>query len=464
MTHSSLEQKLQAVESPATMARNSRIAPYSLPKVPAEFSNWRDEQIAWRETAALLDLTHHMTDLTVEGPDTIRLLSSLGVNSFENFQVNKAKQFVCCNSDGYVIGDGILFYLARNKVSLLGLPAAHNWVQFHAQSGRFDVTVHRDEPTAANPNGKRKLYRFQVQGPNALKVLEKATGGPVSEIKFFNMDELQIAGRTVRALRHGMAGAPGLELFGPIDEGDEVRTAILKAGEEFGLRQVGSIAYPTTTLESGWISGPVPAIFTGDELKAYRQWLPATGYEAMSTLGGSFYSEDIADYYVTPYELGYGPLIKFDHDFIGRAALEAMADKPHRRKVTLAWNADDVTAAMHTLFEAGSAAKYISLPWSGYSLWHFDKVLKGGQIVGVSTRCGYSYNERAMLSLAMVEPDVVIGAEVTLVWGEEGGGSKKSMVERHRQFQMRAVVSPCPYSKVVRTSYEPGWRTHAELP
>jgi vanillate/3-O-methylgallate O-demethylase len=64
-----------------------------------------------------------------------------------------------------------------------------------------------------------------------------------------------------------------------------------------------------------------------------------------------------------------------------------------------------------------------------------------------------------MLSLGIVEPDVQIGTEVTLVWGEPGGGSRKTTVERHRQIEIRAVVSPVPYSKVVRESYAAGWRT-----
>ena len=69
----------------------------SIRRYRAEFSNWRDEQVAWRETAALFDQSHHMTDLYVEGPDVDRLFSHLGVNTFENFAVDKAKQFVACN-------------------------------------------------------------------------------------------------------------------------------------------------------------------------------------------------------------------------------------------------------------------------------------------------------------------------------------------------------------------------------
>ena len=459
MAYGSLEEKLRAVGSAAEMARNSQIGPYVYPAVPSEFSNWRDEQVAWRETSALFDQSHHMTDLYVEGPDLIRLLSDLGVNTFENAAVNKAKQFVACNHDGYVIGDGILFFLDENRVSLVGRPSAHNWVQYHAETGGYDVSVERDERTAANPTGRRKIYRFQVQGPTALDVLQKANGGSLPEIKFFNLGELTLAGHKVRALHHGMSGAPGLELFGPWEEREDVRAAIVEAGKDFGLKQVGSRVYATNTLESGWVPCPLPAIFTGDELKAYREWLPADGYEGTGSLGGSFYSDDISDYYLTPHDLGYWPFVKFDHDFVGREALEEMADRPRWKKVTLAWNGEDVARAVGTMFEKGDAVKYIDVPLSNYATWPYDKVLRDGELVGVSTFSGYSYNERSYLSLAMVDVDLEHGTEVTLVWGEEGGGSTKPVVERHKQAEFRAIVSPAPYSEVVRSTYHEGWRT-----
>ncbi len=460
-SYGSLEELLQAVGSPVELARNSQIGPYVYPAVPAEFSNWRDEQVAWRETCALFNQSHHMTDLYVEGPDVIKLFSALGVNTFATFQVDKAKQFVACSHDGYVIGDGILFFLDENRVSLVGRPSAHNWVQYHAETGGYDVKVERDERTAANPTGRRKLYRYQVQGPTALDVLGAANDGPLPEIKFFNMGELTIAGRKVRALHHGMSGAPGMELFGPWEDGEEVKAAIVEAGREFGLRQVGSRVYATNTLESGWIPCPLPAIFTGDEMKAYREWLPANGYEGTGSLGGSYYSDDITDYYLTPHDLGYGPFVKFDHDFVGRAALEKIVESPKRKKVTLAWNGMDVAGAMGSMFERGDAVKYIDLPLSNYATWPYDKVLSDGELIGVSTFSGYSYNERSMLSLAMVDVDTEIGTEVTLVWGEEGGGSSKPVVERHTQAEIRAIVSPAPYSEVARTSYADGWRTKA---
>ena len=453
MSARSLQALIDATGNPVDLVRNSQIGPYVYPKVPSEFSNWRDEQHAWRQTCCLFDQSHHMTDMYIKGPDALKLLSATGVNSFATFEVNKAKQFVACNYDGYVIGDAILFYLDENLFNMVGRPSAHNWVQWHAEKDGYDVEIERDERSAVNP-GNRKLYRFQVQGPTALEVLEKVAG-PLPEIRFFNMGELTIAGHAVRALHHGMSRVPGLELFGPWDDGEDVRAAIVEAGEEFGLAQVGSRVYATNTLESGWIPCPLPAVFTGDELKAYREWLPAQGYEGTGSLGGSYYSDDISDYYLTPHELGYGSFVKFDHDFTGREALERM-DAPRRRKVTLAWHGEDVARAIGTMFQPEDRAKYIDLPLSNYSTWPNDKVMVDDELVGVSTFSGYSSNESSMLSLAIVDVEhAEPGTEVVLVWGEEGGGSAKPVVERHVQTEIRATVSPVPYAEVVRASYRP---------
>jgi len=464
MQYRNLEELLLAVGNPVAMLRDSQIGAYVYPAVPTEFSNWRDEQRAWRATAVLYDQSHHMVEQYVEGPDAIKMLSKLAINSFASFPVNRAKQFVPCSYDGYVIGDGILFHLEENKLVFVGRAPSASWIQFHAETSGYKVKTEKDDRSPSNPRGKavaRRNYRFQIQGPKAPQVIEKLNGGPVPDIKFFNLGVINIAGRKVRALRHGMAGAPGLEVWGPYEEREEIRAAIVNAGKDFGLKEVGSRAYATNTLESGWIPSPLPAVYTGAKMKAYRQWLPAASYEGTGSIGGSFYSNDIEDYYMSPYELGYGPFVKFDHDFIGREALEKMAGKPHRKKVTLAWNAEDVVKAFRSLFEPGEPYKYIDLPLSNYTSASYDKLLKGGKTVGVSMFSGYSYNERSMLSLAVVNPDIELGTEVKLVWGEESGGSKKTTVERHKQIEIRAIVSPCPYSEVARTSYAEGWRSKA---
>ena len=455
MIHANLEAAIQAAGSPVKLLRDSQIGPYAFPVVRHEFTNWRDEQASWRDGCALFDQSHHMTDLYVDGPDALRLFSDLGVNSFKNFKVGQAKQFVACTPDGFVIGDAILFYLAENKFNLVGRPPAANWVQYHIEKGGYNATSVRDVRSAEG-EGKRVAYRFQVQGPNALKVMEKVLGATPPDIRFFNMSVIRIAGHDVHALRHGMVGQPGWELFGPWQERDQVRNAIVEAGQGLGIRQVGARTYPTSCLESGWIPSPLPAIYTGEKLKAYRQWLNGKTYECTASLGGSFYSNNIEDYYLTPYDLGYGPFVKFDHEFTGKAALEKMAADQKRKKVTLVWNGDDVTKAMGTLFHEGDIAKYIDLPLANYATLPYDKVLKDGKMVGVSTYTGYTYNERAMVSLAMVdvahsEP----GTQVTLVWGEEGRGSTKPTVERHQQANIRATVAPAPIAQVAREAYRP---------
>jgi vanillate/3-O-methylgallate O-demethylase len=459
----SLEDLLRTAGDPVTLLRNSAIGAYVYPVVPGEFSNWRDEQRAWRETAVLFDQSHHMAEMTVKGPDALKLLSHLTVNSFASFTPNKAKQMVPCSYDGYVIGDGILFYLAQNELLFVGRAPTVNWIQFHGETGGYDVELVRDDRSPSNPRGNavvRRHYRYQVQGPNAAAILEKLNGAPLPDIKFFNLGAIDIKGRKVRALRHGMAGAPGLEVWGPYAERDEIREAILEAGAEFGIVAVGSRTYASNTLESGWIPSPLPAVYTGERMRKYREWLPASGYEGTGSIGGSFVSSNIEDYYLTPYELGYGPFVKFDHDFIGRDALEKKAKGPHRKKATFAWNGADVAKIYASLFEPyGQTYKFFDLPVANYASSSYDRVMKAGKTVGLSMFGGYSYNERTALSLGIVDDSVQVGDELTLVWGEENGGTRKTTVERHRQLEVRVRVGPTPYARDAREQYHDGWRT-----
>jgi vanillate/3-O-methylgallate O-demethylase len=464
MNRTSLEDLLSDVGNPVDLLRNSQIGAYVYPVVPGEFSNWRDEQRAWRETAVLFDQSHHMAELTVKGPDALALLSGLTINSFANFVPNRAKQMVPCNHDGFVIGDGILFHLAEHELLFVGRAPVVNWIQFHAETGRYSVEVSRDDRSPSNPRGEavvRRHFRYQVQGPNATQILEKLNGGPLPDIRFFHLGTIDVQGRTVRALRHGMAGAPGLELWGPYAEREAIRDAILDAGREFGIVAVGARTYASNTLESGWIPSPLPAVYTGARMRDYRRWLPANGYEGTGSIGGSYVSSNVEDYYLTPYELGYGPFVKFDHDFVGREALQKIADKPHRKKVTFAWHGDDMARIFASLFRSdGQTYKFFDLPVANYASSSYDKVTLHGNTVGFSMFSGYSYNERTALSLGVVDPQINIGDELTLVWGEENGGTRKTTVERHQQLEVRVRVAPAPYARSAREAYHEGWRTH----
>ena len=169
-----LEEALKAAKSPVDMLRNSQIGAYVYPVVPSEFSNWRDEQQAWRKTAVLLDQTHHMAEMMVEGPDAEKFLSYLTINTFKNFPVNRAKQMVPLAHNGHVIGDGILFHLADNLYDFVGRAPTVNWIEYQASTGKWNVKITRDDRSPSAPMGravKRNHYRFQIQGPKAKDVI-----------------------------------------------------------------------------------------------------------------------------------------------------------------------------------------------------------------------------------------------------------------------------------------------------
>jgi vanillate/3-O-methylgallate O-demethylase len=449
-----LEDRLAAHESPAKMLYESQMGRYAFP-IASEFTHWIEEMRAWRESAALMDQSFHMTDLYVSGPDTVKLLSDLAVNSFAGFGRDKAKQIVCVNHEGYLIGDAIVFGLNDDAVNIVGRPILPNWVQFFAETGGYDVTVVRDERSLDHPDRPRLTYRYEVQGPRALDILNTVNeGGPLTT-RFFNMGRITIAGCEARTLSHGMGGQQGLELWGPVEDGPKVKAALLEAGAAFGLRQVGARAYAAAAAESGWVPSPLPAIYTGEMMKPYRDWLSADSFEARASLGGSFASDNVEDYYLTPWDLDYGRVVKFDHDFIGRDALEAMAAGPHRQKVTLVWNAEDVAKVYAGLMDHdGLAPKHMDMPAAHYAAHPYDRVSVNGEMVGVSITPAYSPNERAWISLAILAPDVAeTGSEVTVTWGEPGGGSSKPTVERHRQVAVRAEVQPWPIHRAARLSY-----------
>ena len=463
MSAKNLQELLDETGNTVDLLRNSQLGAYIYPVVPAEFTNWRREVIAWSQTAVLFDQSHHMVNLFVSGPDALRLLSETGINSMANFPVDMAKQFVPVSPEGGVIGDGILFHLAEQEFVFVGRAPVADYLTFQAGRG-YNVDIRLDQRSPMRPYGKpvtRDLWRFQIQGPKAWDVIEKVNGGSVEQVRFFRMGHLNVAGERVRTLRHGMAGAPGLELWGPYETYEKVRDAILEAGREFGLEPCGSRAYSSNTLESGWIPSPLPAIYTSEGLRPYREWLSAESYEATNALAGSFVSENIEDYYTNPWELGYGTFVKFDHDFIGRDALAAVDPQTQRRKVTLAWDAEDLGRLLASPANPdGLGYQFFDVPNANYGSSNFDSVLDAdGTLVGLSMFTGYSANERKALSLATVNPDVPLGAEVQVIWGEPGGGTRKMTVQPHEQLAVRAVVSSAPYSVMARETYKPGWRT-----
>jgi glycine cleavage system aminomethyltransferase T len=297
--------------------------------------------------------------------------------------------------------------------------------------------------------GPPTFFRYELQGPQADVVMTILFGGPPPELKFFHIGEVEIAGRRLRALRHGMAGQPGFEFYGAWEDNEAVLEAIMAAGAEHGIRRVGAKAYSSTPLESGWVPTPFPAIFDADA-DAYRAWLPAA---RAGSLAGSYAPADIHAYYMTPFDIGLGRSVRFDHDFHGRAALERHAAAPRRRKATLLWHAEDVAAVVRSQVEPGIPAKYLDFPKARYGFYQMDEVRLGDRLVGISTDAGYVAFDQLYMSLATIDVDVPDGTEVQIVWGEEPVTRKASVDAVHRQVPIRATVAPAPFHDFARTVY-----------
>ncbi|MGI3166420.1 aminomethyl transferase family protein [Pseudooceanicola sp. 200-1SW] len=449
----SLQEKLDQYASPLEMLRTSQMGPYQFP-IASEFSNWREEQRAWREGVALMDQSFHMTDLYVEGPDVVAFVASLAINGFTGFGEGKAKQLICCAPNGYVIGDMVITALSDTLVNIIGRPTVASWVQYNASLGKYDVTCDRDERKLDSDRPK-KTFRFEVQGPDAWALLEELNGGTLDSTGFFRMGQITVGGETYRTLRHGMGGAPGLEFWGPVEHYDQVKGLLLEAGAKYGIRQVGARAYGSATVESGWWGCVFPAIYSDEAMRPYREWLPALSYDGMASLGGSFTSDRIEDYYFTPWDLDYGRLIRFDHDFIGREALEKMADGPHRKKVSLVIDPADAAAVYASQMGEGPKGKAMEEPSAHYAAYPFDTVSTAdGRAVGVSSYLNFIAPDRTWVALACVEESVAAeGTPLTLTWGEPNGGSNRPTVERHVQMPLRGEVTGWPFSKSARASY-----------
>ncbi|MFF1675417.1 aminomethyl transferase family protein [Streptomyces sp. NPDC058256] len=440
MAAPSLQDGIDKAGSPVKLLWKPHAAPWLPEVVEREYSGWRQEQAAWHESVAILNLSHHMFDMFIEGPDATRLLADVGANNFENFAVGQAKQYIPVTKDGNIVTDGILSRDGENKYTLSGVPAAQHWVQYHGEKGGYDVTYVTDPSSAFRKGGDPKLFRYQIQGPLASDLVERAFGGPLPPTKFFHSSPVTLDGMDFRALRHGMAGQAGYEFIGPWQHAEAVKEALLRAGEPLGLVQVGAFAYATPSVESGWIPSPVPGIYTDPDLLDYRKHIALYGVEGQRPLGGSFFSENIEDYYCSPYELGYGKMISFNHDFIGRDALQKAKDNVSRKKVTLMFNTDDVRKALGD--DPGFVLSYSR-----------NRVESGSALVGMTCQTASLDPVGTILSLTLIDKEYAEpGTEVSVVWGEHPGPGTAPDADLGFP-RIRATVQPAPFNQHARTLY-----------
>ena len=397
---------------------------------PAEFTGWIDESESWKNTAYVGDWSALTNKIVVKGPDALRFFQDISVNSYAKFAIGQAKHCVQCAPDGNVMCEGVLMRLAEDEYKFTSGPIF--WAEYQFDKGDYDATFEQ--------RGKQDFI-IQVQGPNALHILEKASGERHRDYGFMRMRRTRIAGQNVWSLRQGMSGEIGFELHGDGATAIAVHEALLEAGEEFGVRRLGGRTKMVNHVEACF---PTPLV---DYMPAYEsdpgfvdflahrhpEMLQLQQYPS----SGSHVIEKPADRYFDPTELGWGKSIRFDHDFVGRKALEPVVANPKRKMVTLVWNKQDVKDVYASLFDEGTPYAVMELPRNLFDGFAIDRVMQGDRQVGVSTSRCYSYHFRDMLSLCSIDVGVQEGEDVEVIWGNPDQPQKA----------IRAKVAPAPYKQ-----------------
>lgn len=424
----------------------SLYAPAFIGISPYEFTDWRDETISWKKTCYLHAGLNPTDTLKLKGPDVIKFLSRVCVTNFNSFPIGAIKHGLCCDEQGLIIQDGVLLRTAEDEVITYWMVPVLNYALDTGKYGKFDVKL--EYLTG-------RVFLFQIGGPVSIDVVEAACGQSLRELKFLRSMEATIAGKPVRICRLGMAGTLAYEVHGAIEDAHAVYNAIYEAGKPFGIRRLGSHCYPMNHAENGFPQFAVHFLEPRSEdkdLVNYIETTPGMEFWALfnkmaNNLRGSA-ADDINHYYHNPYEFGWNKMIKFDHEFVGRAALEKIAAENRRQMVTLEWNSEDIADVFASQFRDEEPYKFIEDPtdlnfWPDFSFsFTHDKVInEKGEMIGVSFGRQNSAYFHRMISICCLDTDYTeFGTEVTVLWGEPGTRQKK----------IRAKVARFPYNNVLR--------------
>lgn len=411
--------------------------------IPYEFTGWRDEVKSWNETAYLGAAISEMFPYTIKGPGATEFLKKYAVNNFDVAPVGKSKHIMLLNGLGNIASDGIILRIAEDEyLTSLLYPLIDFYMEEEHKAGRFLDTE------GICQVGQFCLY--QVGGPKSLEILETATQEDLHDIEYLHFRNATIAGETVRIFRLGMAGTLSYEVHCDAVNCEAVYKAILEAGEDFGIKRLGFHAYMMNHTENGFPQCGLHFYWDYREISGFIEWLERNvpWFIPMTTCPPNIgsYKDNIEAFYVSPYDIGWGYLINYDHDFVGKEAAWTKKNSKHRKVVTLEWNAEDIGDVYASQFAGGTPYMPMDSVNDYYAFSEYiapqvaDIVLdKNGKEIGISTGRGQIVHYNTMISLASIDPEYIeIGTEVVVIWGNENYPQKK----------IRAKVAKFPYLKL----------------
>jgi len=391
-----------------------------------EGDGWQQESMSWKETAYVAANLIGRQELVITGRDAQKFLSKIAINDVADWPIGRQKHLVMLTDDGLVADHALAVRDADDRFRTFASPG---WAMFQVHRFDFEVEVQA-----------RESFVLQVAGPKSLQTLERLLGKRLRDLEFLDVVAERIPGIDADIefdlSRIGMAGTLAYEIRGPFADGPAVYDAVYEAGKPFGIVRLGWRTYTVNHTEAGFPQGQVTFLGSMNFDPIVQQ--SPLGAVLATPLTGSADPADRRARTRTPQELNWAWMAKFDHDFVGRAAMEAEAADPKRTIVTLRWNSEDVADVYASMFRPGEPYKYIEFPVAPQQPagGHADLVTKDGKTVGVSSHAVYSYFYREIISQTTIDlAEAEIGNEVVLHWGDHGGRIK----------QIRATVARYPY-------------------
>lgn len=409
------------------------LLPFEYSGVKTEIDGYRKS--AWIGTALMISPIYD-----VVGPDAVKFLNSICTNDFTALTTKGLRHAVICNEKGQILTDGVCIRVAEDRYRTYWLNPP---IDFLLKKSGMNVT-------GEDMTGRE--YFIQIDGEKSLEILEDAFECDLHDIKFATHRKVKMGDKEIEVLRLGMSGNLAYEIHGPMFEFDEVYRKVWASGAKFGAKKLGLHAYNLFNhTEAGFpninLHYPLPWFESTEDMTAWMYGNPMSSwYNINRKLVGSVGS-DLESRFMTPYDVGWDFLVKFNHEFTGRKALEQISKKPDRTVVTLEWNGDDVGKVFATQFKPGEKAcesiasegetDFVTAMAEQCFVYRADRVLNNGRDIGVSTGRIMSYHYNSMISLGFIDPACAkVGTELTLVWGTPGT----------RQMDVRVKVAQYPYN------------------
>jgi len=227
----------------------AKMASFAGYNMPIEYSGIIDEHLTVRQKVGVFDVSH-MGEFWVKGPKAFDLVQKLTSNDVAELYNGKVQYSCFPNGKGGIVDD-LLVYKFDDVTYLLVVNAANidkdwNWCVQHAKEMGMEIGKELY-------NASDEICQLAIQGPLALKAMQKLTSANVVDMSYYTFQKCDFAGiKDVLFSTTGYTGSGGCEIYVANSDGEKLWKAVFEAGAEFGIKPIGLGARDTLRLESGF--------------------------------------------------------------------------------------------------------------------------------------------------------------------------------------------------------------------